>query len=166
MQPTILALNAERQIERVRASLTTLTVDEAELILELREQSEGRNPLSARFHTILKELGKLHDKKQADYGKPGDPLANVRASEDWGVRPWVGAMIRLSDKIKRLQSYARTGRLLNEGVIDSMNDIPVYGVIAQVLFEQEQGLSPGRDTTEDSTATSPSISPEEFLHGR
>lgn len=125
----------------------SLTEEEAAMILEMRRQSTARNPLSARFHAILKELGTLHDKKQADYGKPDDPFANVRASEEWGVRPWVGAFVRLTDKIKRLQSYARSGKLQNEGVIDSMRDISVYATIGVVLFEEEQGLAPGQDTT-------------------
>src|SRR5207245_10917894 len=45
----------------------------------------ARHPNSARFHQILKELGELHDKKQADYGRGDDPFANVRASTEWGV---------------------------------------------------------------------------------
>ena len=35
-----------------------------------------------RFHEILAELGALHDKKAADYGRDDDPLANVRAASE------------------------------------------------------------------------------------
>jgi len=97
-----------------------------------------RHPNSARFHEILGELGALHDRKQADYGKGDDPFANVRSSEEWGVDGWKGAMIRLNDKVKRLQNYSRNGTLKNEGVEDSFMDIAVYAVIAYVLWEQEQ----------------------------
>ena len=68
---------------------------------------------SARFHEILKELGELHDKKQEDYGTDADPFANVRGSLDWGIDPWVGAMVRATDKLKRLQKFARVGSLSN-----------------------------------------------------
>lgn len=101
--------------------------------LEAKNEHSG----SQRFHALLRELGELHDRKQADYGRPGDPFANVRASEEWGIRPWVGAMIRANDKVRRLQSYARRGTLLNEGVVDSLKDLAVYTLIALVLFEEE-----------------------------
>ena len=95
------------------------------------------NHLSARFHAILKEIGDLHDKKQADYGVATDPFANVRQSAEWGVTPWVGAMVRANDKVKRLQKVAQGGQLENEGVIDSFKDLAVYAVIAMVLWEEE-----------------------------
>jgi hypothetical protein len=97
-----------------------------------------RHPNSARFHEILAELGALHDRKQQDYGRGDDPFYNIRASQNWGVKPWVGAMVRLSDKIQRLQSLIANGKLANESAEDSLRDIPVYGIIALVLFEQEE----------------------------
>jgi hypothetical protein len=96
-----------------------------------------RHPNSARFHEILKELGELHDKKQIDYGHGDDPFANVRSSREWGVSPWIGALIRLNDKVKRLQAFAVKGTLANESVEDSLRDISVYSAIALVLYEQE-----------------------------
>lgn len=93
---------------------------------------------SARFHELLVETGELHDLKQADYGTDSDPFANVRASAAWGVRPWVGAMVRLNDKVTRLQSMVATGgELKNEPVEDSLRDIAVYALIALVLYEEE-----------------------------
>lgn len=94
------------------------------------------HPGSARFHEILRELGALHDQKQQDYGVEGDPFANVRGSKEWGVEPWVGALIRATDKVRRLQKYARVGKLANEAVEDSFRDLAVYAVIALVLFEE------------------------------
>lgn len=95
-----------------------------------------RHPNSARFHELLEEAGEMHDRKQLDYGRGDDPFANVRATEDWGVEAWVGAMIRLSDKVKRLQSLSRKGYLANEAAKDSFMDIAVYALIAYVLFEE------------------------------
>lgn len=95
-----------------------------------------RHPGSARFHEILAELGALHDKKQADYGSDTDPFANVRASGEWGIQPWVGALLRLNDKVKRLQQFARKGMLANESAEDSFRDIAVYAIIGLVLYEQ------------------------------
>lgn len=94
-------------------------------------------PGDPRFHALLKQIGELHDKKQEDYGRKGDPFANVRASADWGIPAWIGTMVRANDKIKRLQSFARNGKLANEGVEDSLMDIAVYSLIALVLFRED-----------------------------
>lgn len=100
------------------------------------------------FYEILDELKALHDKKNLDYGHDYDPYANVRGSQEWGVEPWKGTMIRLNDKIKRLQKYAKDGKLANEGVEDSLMDIGVYAIIALDLWRQEhpkmEEIEPGK----------------------
>jgi hypothetical protein len=106
------------------------------LIVKGMDQTFSRHPGSARFHEILKGLGELHDQKQADYGRDNDPFANVRGSEEWGVDPWIGAMVRANDKVRRLQSFIANGELKNESVEDSLRDLAVYAIIALVLFEE------------------------------
>ena len=96
------------------------------------------HPSSERFHELLEELGDLHDRKQSDYGTDDDPFYNLRASTAFGLEPWVGAMVRLNDKINRVQSFIRKGELANESLEDSLRDIAVYAVIAQVLLEEAQ----------------------------
>lgn len=91
----------------------------------------------SRFHDLLREMGELHDKKAQDYGTGEDPLANVRASTHWGIPAWVGAMVRLNDKVVRLQSLAAKGVLANEAAVDSFMDIAVYALIARILYEEE-----------------------------
>lgn len=102
-----------------------------ELIAEAK-----RHPSSARLHELLRELGELHDRKQKDYGTNTDPFANVRSSEEFGVPAWVGALVRLNDKIVRLKQFAKRGDLANESAEDSMKDIAVYAMIALVLYEE------------------------------
>lgn len=107
-----------------------------------------RHPSSQRFHDTLKELGDLHDKKQADYGTDEDPFNNIRASaKDWGIPAWVGAMLRATDKVRRLQRFHDVGKLANESVIDAFNDLAVYAVIARVMYEEEE--SPSYPLTEE-----------------
>lgn len=92
---------------------------------------------SADFKQVLDDMWALHQKKNKDYGAEGDPYRNVRSSADWGVDPWVGALIRGNDKIKRLQKYAQTGELSNEGAEDSIIDLAVYAVISLVLWREQ-----------------------------
>jgi len=91
-----------------------------------------------RFQQVLEEILELHDRKQQDYGADNDPFANVRASTEWGVPAWVGALIRATDKVRRLQTYARRGTLANEGVDDSFRDLAVYALIGLILWEEDQ----------------------------
>jgi hypothetical protein len=113
-------------------------VTEQRLKSHIRTAAPEQHPNSARFHEILEELGELHDRKQKDHGRGDDPFANVRASQEWGVASWVGAMVRASDKVRRLQSLIANGQLENESAEDSLRDLAVYAVIALVLFEQER----------------------------
>ena len=100
------------------------------------------HPLSKRFYAILQECAALHAKKQLDYGRPGDPFANVRGSQDFGIKPWVGALVRANDKMRRLQKAAAGGDLANESADDSLRDLLVYAGIALVLWEEEHGQLP------------------------
>lgn len=106
------------------------------VLWEIDESTLTRHPSSERFHELLKEMGDLHDKKQADYGQDDDPFANVRASESFGIAGWVGCMVRAADKVKRLQTLAIKGELANEAAVDAFMDLAVYAVIGRILFEE------------------------------
>lgn len=92
-----------------------------------------------RFHALLHEIAALHDRKQADYGTGEDAFANVRASQEFGVAPWVGTLIRANDKWTRIKSLLRKGYLVNESLDDSLMDISVYALIALILKREEVG---------------------------
>jgi hypothetical protein len=90
------------------------------------------------FYSNLFELALLSAAKQADYGRADDPFANVRGSIEWGVPAWVGALIRATDKVRRLQTQALRGSLANESAVDAFDDLAVYAVIGRVLFEEQE----------------------------
>lgn len=103
-----------------------------------------RHPSSQAFHDRMDSLKDLHDRKQADYGSDDDPFANIReGARELGLPAWVGAVIRMNDKIRRLNKAAKqfieTGEitLANEGVLDSFDDLAVYSGIGAVVFEEE-----------------------------
>jgi hypothetical protein len=109
------------------------TVTEAVLSTAATEPA----PYYDRFDDILEEMSKLHNKKGLDYGAVNDPYANVRGSTAFGIDAWVGALVRLNDKIVRLQSFIRNGKLANESVEDSIQDIAVYAVIMRILYDEQ-----------------------------
>lgn len=90
-----------------------------------------------RFKDLIWDILNLHAKKQEDYGSDTDPFANVRSSGEFGVPPWVGALVRLNDKVTRLKNFASRRVLANESAEDSMMDIAVYALIGVVLYREE-----------------------------
>lgn len=93
------------------------------------------------FEKIVCEMVDLHKKKQADYGTDGDPFANVRASGEFGIDPWLGALLRANDKMTRLKTFSQKGTLANEGVEDSLIDLANYAVISLVLWREQNAAS-------------------------
>lgn len=95
------------------------------------------HPSSRRFLELLSEMEKLHRSKSADYGSESDPLANIRQGADFvNIEPWRGCMVRIADKVQRLRTYCRTGRLVHEGVRDTLLDLAAYSLLAIVLFDE------------------------------
>jgi hypothetical protein len=89
-----------------------------------------------RFLAVLDEMRALHIRKSADYGSGTDPLANLRAGEEFGVPAWLGATIRMNDKMTRLKAFATNGSLQNEGVEDTFLDLACYAILCLVLFRE------------------------------
>lgn len=100
-------------------------------------------PGDPRFKDFLWHIALLHSKKQEDYGKDKDPFANVRAATDFGVNAWVGCAIRMNDKMRRLMTAAKKGKLANESVEDSFDDLAVYAGIGKILYEEEHATCEG-----------------------
>lgn len=88
------------------------------------------------FAAILAESLALHSQKSKDYGTDGDPYANIRACAEFGIEPWLGAVLRANDKMTRLKQFARKGELANESAEDSLLDNCVYFVIALMLYRE------------------------------
>jgi hypothetical protein len=101
--------------------------------------ADHRHPSSEAFVRLLEEMQRLHESKSADYGSEEDPLANVRSGADFvNIEPWRGCMVRIADKVQRLRTYCRTGRLVHEGVRDTLLDLSAYSLLAIVLFDEGQ----------------------------
>jgi hypothetical protein len=80
-----------------------------------KRKQKRQRPGNPAFYAALEELAAMHQRKSSDYGSTDDPLANIRASVAWGVEAWRAALVRLGDKIARLQTFAQRGTLLSPG---------------------------------------------------
>jgi hypothetical protein len=98
------------------------------------------HPTSQAYFDLLDRMKDLHSSKSRDYGSEHDPLANIRNGALFvGIEPWKGAMVRLSDKVTRLATFNRTGRLEHEGVEDNLMDLASYALLALLLYREEHG---------------------------
>jgi DNA-binding transcriptional ArsR family regulator len=119
---------------------TGLTQDELDEALE-RLRGDGitheQRPGSLPFLELLEEVRQLHLSKSQDYGSESDPLANIRQGAEFvGIEAWRGCMVRVADKVQRLKTFCRTGRLVHEGVRDTLLDLAAYSLLAIVLFDE------------------------------
>jgi len=85
-------------------------------------------------------------KKNHDYtSNSPDPFANFRASEIVGVDPVKGILMRLTDKLKRIQTFVEKETLAveGEGVFDAIEDGINYLILAKGLIMEKQGKKDG-----------------------
>jgi aspartate carbamoyltransferase catalytic subunit len=61
-------------------------------------------------------------------------------ARDMGIPPWKGILIRLGDKMSRLESFARkeSFQVKDESLIDTLRDVSVYAILAIILYREEK----------------------------
>lgn len=94
-------------------------------------------PYRPTFEDILGELQSMQERKGKDYGTETDSLANLLASEAFGIPAWVGAILRGNDKMRRIQSFVVKGRLENESIEDALLDLAVYAIHSLRLYREK-----------------------------
>lgn len=78
---------------------------------------------------LLKKALSVIGPKRRDYSGVNEPLSNFYKSTFFGVEPWRGALIRLSDKLSRIQQLAEKagrGEVRDESLIDTAADAVNY----------------------------------------
>lgn len=93
-----------------------------------------RNP---RFNALLREIQTLHDGKSHDYTPESDPLDNLKRAKNLGVDPFMGVLVRLSDKWSRLEQLASGKTPKFESMRDTLLDMSCYSLLAILLLEEK-----------------------------
>jgi len=77
--------------------------------------------------------------KNADYCHGDDPYKNFRSSQILGISPIHGILMRVMDKIERINTFATKGSLevQNESFVDSCEDIINYMVLIKGFVASE-----------------------------
>ncbi len=89
-----------------------------------------------RFYELLEEIATLHSRKNHDYAKDGEPLSNFNRSRAFGVDPWRGVLVRMSDKWSRIEELSKGKVAKNESLRDSLIDLAVYALLDIILLEE------------------------------
>ena len=101
--------------------ITSFTPDEPFLFPDKSSRPE-------QLQTVQKEALELFKKKNKDYG---DAFANYGA---------IGVLVRMGDKISRLQTINKTGINLvdDEKIRDTLIDLHNYSAMAIMLLDEEK----------------------------
>ena len=91
---------------------------------------------------VMAEASLLHIAKNAGYAGAdnSDPWANFRLASDFGVSPFNGVLVRLSDKWSRTQSLRRnaSNERIGESLLDTLRDLAAYALIAICIMQEER----------------------------
>lgn len=90
------------------------------------------------FDLIVEEMKALHKSKDHDYAGE-NYLSNLKACERIGLESWKGTLVRMQDKMSRLENFATSDSLLvkDESVEDTLKDLAVYSILALILYRQK-----------------------------
>ncbi len=88
-----------------------------------------------RFYALLEEIAALHGSKNHDYSKTGEPLSNLTRCREFGVEPWRGVLVRMSDKWSRIEELSKGKVAKHESLRDSLIDLAVYALLDVILLE-------------------------------
>lgn len=96
-----------------------------------------------RFYALLEEIAELHSRKNHDYAKTEEPLSNFKRAEAFGIEPWKGILVRMSDKWSRIEELSKGKTPKNESLRDSLVDNAVYSLLAVLLLEDSTNAADG-----------------------
>lgn len=92
-----------------------------------------------RMHARMLATSKA---KNADYtgASAGDPFANFRNVECFGIQVEVGFITRMTDKLARIASYVKKGQLQvkDESVTDTLVDLANYCLLFAAYLESKK----------------------------
>ena len=118
-------------------------IEEFEIDPKFRTKDDG---IDEQFFNPLTGLDILHDaaseimnKKNHDYrGGTGDPYKNFRGSDLFSIHPIVGVLLRMQDKMMRIQTFVEKGQLKvkGESVFDALVDLTNYTALIYGMIQE------------------------------
>lgn len=89
---------------------------------------------------LLEKMKDLHIRKNAGYAGQDnvDAWANFRMSQSFGVSPFLGCLVRMSDKYIRVSNLIKNpeNEQVGESIKDTLMDLASYALIAYCLYDE------------------------------
>lgn len=104
----------------------------------VKTDDENRTQLVLCSAALCDKMQATYESKDADYSSDGKAMGNLRMSEEIGVPAWQGVLIRMGDKKRRVDSFARRGTyaVASEKIEDTLLDLANYALLEIVLFDE------------------------------
>lgn len=87
---------------------------------------------------ILDNMQKVYEAKDNDYSATGLPMGNLRKCEDADIDAWRGCLVRIGDKMSRLENFLKEKQYLviSEKAEDTVIDLANYAILMSCLIEE------------------------------
>jgi len=91
-------------------------------------------------HGILDNMQKVYEAKDNDYSATGLPMGNLRKCEDAGIDAWRGCLVRIGDKMSRLENFLneKEYQVIAEKAEDTIIDLANYSILCSCLIEEHK----------------------------
>jgi hypothetical protein len=110
-------------------------------IVRLKERFKDNTALD-----ILDNMQSVYETKDNDYSATGLPMGNLRKCEDAGIDAWRGCLIRIGDKMSRLENFLKEKEYLviSEKAEDTVVDLANYAILMSCLLEELKSVNLSR----------------------
>jgi hypothetical protein len=95
---------------------------------------------------ILNNMQAVYEAKDNDYSATGLPMGNLRKCEDAGIEAWRGCLVRIGDKMSRLENFLKEKEYLviSEKAEDTVVDLANYAILMSCLLEELKSVNLSR----------------------
>ena len=94
------------------------------------------------YYEKMFEAMRVSAQKNHDYagGLQNHPLGNFLRTKDSGIDPKVGMWVRMCDKVGRIETFFKEGKLMveNEGIEDAFMDLGNYCFLMLALLSEDE----------------------------
>lgn len=129
----------ENRINGAVSDLLANPVWRKEFVTAYRWEGMKGHPL---YYQFLEKAAGIHHRKNQDYAGNGDPLQNLRESEQFGIPAWKACLIRISDKYSRIRTLTLKGeqnaQVVDESLDDTLFDLANYALLTLVLRAEDR----------------------------
>ena len=89
---------------------------------------------------ILDKMQAVYEAKDSDYSATGLPMGNLRKCEDAGIEAWRGCLVRIGDKMSRLENFLKEKEYLviSEKAEDTVIDLANYAILMACLIQESK----------------------------